>query len=260
MPRWDPEQYARFADDRSRPFGDLLARVAVSTPRTVVDLGCGSGELTATLLDRWPDAEVVGVDSSPQMLARARALPAAGRLRLEEADIRDWVTRRAAGSCDVVVSNAALQWVPDHLALLPSLVRLLAPGGYLAIQVPGNHDSPSHALLRELAAAPPYAAHTAAVAQRPVLPGPGDYLAALSELGCSVDAWETTYLHVLGGPDPVWEWISGTGARPVLQALPDGVREDFAAEYRARLREAYPAREHGTVLPFRRVFAVARRG
>lgn len=258
MPRWDPEQYARFADDRGRPFHDLLGRVGARAPRTVVDLGCGTGELTASLLDRWPSAEVVGVDSSPEMVAAASA-SASGRLVVEEADMRDWVRGRSGASCDVVVSNAALQWVPDHLDLLPALVRLLAPGGWLAVQIPGNHDGPSHTLLRELAASEPYAPHVADVARRPVLPGPQDYLTALSALGCAVDAWETTYLHVLTRPDPVWEWISGTGARPVLQALPENLRADFAATYRARLRAAYPAEPYGTVLPFRRVFAVARR-
>lgn len=262
MTRWDPVQYARFAADRGRPFHDLLARVDAERPATVIDLGCGSAELTATLHDRWPEAEVVGVDSSPDMVARARALPAvvAGHLHVEEADLRDWVRRRENVSCDVVVSNAALQWVPDHLALLPELVRILRPGGRLAIQVPGNHDAPSHRILRELAGNEPYAPHAARSARRPAVPGPEDYLAALGRLGCAVDAWETTYLHLLTGPDPVWEWVQGTGARPVLQALPTDLRAAFAAEYRERLREAYPGEEYGTVLPFRRVFAVAIRG
>jgi len=263
MPHWDPTQYAVFTDDRSRPFDDLLDRVAAADPWTIVDLGCGSGELTATLLDRWPTAEVIGVDSSPEMLARAlphaRTSTEGGRLRFEQADLREWVSHRSELSCDVVVSNAALQWVPAHLALLPALVRLLSPGGWLAIQVPGNHDAPSHTILRELAAAEPFAPYTGPAARRPTVPGPADYLAALTSLGCAVDTWETTYYHVLGGKDPVWEWVSGTGARPVLQALPEELRADFVAEYKARLRASYPAQEHGTTLPFRRVFAVARR-
>ncbi|WP_152190914.1 methyltransferase domain-containing protein [Georgenia satyanarayanai] len=255
MSDWDRVQYARFAGARGRPFRDLLAQVDAVDPRTVVDLGCGSGELTATLAERWPGAEVVGVDSSPDMVTGARALPAAlaGRLTVEEADLRAWVAHRAPGSCDVVVSNAALQWVPDHLGLLPALVDLLAPGGRLAVQIPGNHDAPSHRILRELAGR--YGVPEAA--RRPAVPGPDDYLGVLGRLGCAVDAWETTYLHVLSGPDPVWEWVRGTGARPLLHALPDGRREEFAEEYRARLREAYPAEAWGTVLPFRRVFAVA---
>ena len=272
-PRWDPAQYARFADDRGRPFFDLLARVSHRSPTRVVDLGCGPGDLTATLLERWPRARIEGVDSSPEMVAEFRRRiadvawartpsapgPSSARrtgLSVHQADLREWVTSAARASYDVVVSNAALQWVPGHLALLPQLVALLAPGGYLAIQIPGNLEAPSHTLLRELATSKPFADHVGHLAERPALPGPADYLSALSAQGLVVDAWETTYLHVLQGPDPVWEWIRGTGARPVLQGLPDGLREEFADVYRARLREAYPAQKHGTVLPFRRVFAV----
>ena len=270
--RWDPAQYARFADDRGRPFFDLLARVSHPGPTRVVDLGCGPGDLTATLLDRWPGARIEGVDSSPEMVAEFRrridgaaqpgtSTSGAGRpgLSVHQADLREWVTTAAPASYDVVVSNAALQWVPGHVTLLPQVAALLAPGGQLAIQIPGNHESPSHTLPRELATSEPFAQHVGRLAQRPALPGPADYLSALSALGLVVDAWETTYLHVLHGPDPVWEWIRGTGARPVLQGLPDPLREEFADVYRARLREAYPAQEHGTVLPFRRVFAVGRR-
>lgn len=259
VPQWDPEQYGRFADDRSRPFHDLLARVGALGPAVVADLGCGPGELTATLRERWPRASITGVDSSAEMVARARRLEGDG-LSFVEADLREWVRQVPPSSHDVVVSNAALHWLPDHLALLPDLVAVLRPGGWLAVQVPGNHDAPSHALLREVAGREPYAAHTRAAVRRPSLPGPGDYLEALSALGCRVDAWETTYLHVLAGEDPVWEWISGTGARPVLQALPQPLRAAFADDYRAELRRAYPARPFGTVLPFRRVFAVAHRG
>jgi trans-aconitate 2-methyltransferase len=260
MPTWDPEQYTRFADHRDRPFHELVARVGAEAPRSVVDLGCGPGTLTRTLAERWPTAHVVGVDSSPEMIERA-ALLAGERLTFRLADLRDWVAGRAGEGTayDVVVSNATLQWVPDHLDLLPELVSVLAPGGWLAVQVPGNHDAPLHAILRELAGTEPYAAHAAGVADRFTLPDPEDYLRVLAGLGCEVDAWETTYLQVLQGEDPVFEWISGTGARPVLQALPDDLRARFEAQYRARLREAYPRQEYGTVLPFRRVFAVAHR-
>lgn len=259
MPTWDPEQYTRFADHRDRPFHDLVARVGAVAPHRVADLGCGPGALTRTLAQRWPTAHVVGVDSSPEMIERAAAL-AGERLTFRLADLRDWVRERAGEgtSYDVVVSNATLQWVPDHLLLLPDLVRLLTAGGWLAVQIPGNHDAPLHAILRELAGAAPYAAHAAGAADRFTLPGPEDYLRELAGLGCDVDAWETTYLQVLPGEDPVLEWISGTGARPVLQSLPDDLREQFTEEYRTRLREAYPRQPFGTVLPFRRVFAVAR--
>jgi len=195
---------------------------------------------------------VLGVDSSPEMIATAAAL-AGDRLTFQAGDIAEWKAERPV---DVLVSNAALQWVPEHLDLLPSFVAALAPGGRLAFQVPGNFDQPSHVLLRELAADPRYAEFTAGRI-RPAAHGAVRYLDALEPLGCRVDGWETTYLHVLTGPDPVFRWISGTGARPVLQALPDELRSEFEREYRQRLREAYPERSGRTVLPFRRVFVVA---
>ena len=255
MPTWDPQRYLEFADERGRPFADLLARVGADDPRSVVDLGCGPGQLTATLVPRWPTARVTGLDSSPEMVARA-SQHAGPRLSFAVADLARWAP---AEPVDVVVSNAALQWVPGHRDLLPRLVDALAPGGWLAFQVPGNFDEPSHRLLHELAGSPPYAEHAGGLA-RPASGDPVDYLADLQRLGCTVDAWETTYLHVLTGPDPVFRWISGTGARPVLQALPEDLRRPFEAEYKTRLRAAYPERSFGTVLPFRRVFVVAHRG
>ena len=172
------------------------------------------------------------------------------------ADLRTWQPERPV---DVLVSNATLQWVPGHLDLLPRLVGHVAAGGWFAFQVPGNFDEASHVIRRELAAEEPYAAHTAGAAV-PDAFGPRTYLEALTSLGCRVDAWETTYLHLLQGEDPVFTWVSGTGARPTLQALPDDLRERFTIEFKRRLREAYPAARHGTVLSFRRVFVVARLG
>ena len=250
--RWDPDRYLQYADERSRPFSDLLARVRASAPRRVVDLGCGPATLTALLARRWPQADVVGVDSSPEMVAAAKDAPG---VRVELGDLRDWRPREPV---DVLVSNATLQWVPGHLEHLSRLVEALTPGGELALQVPGNLGEPSHELRRELAAEPRFARWTAGVAT-PSSSDPEVYLNRLQDLGCAVDAWETTYLHVLEGEDPVFGWVSGTGARPTLQALPEGVREEFEAELRARLRAAYPPGPHGTVLRFRRVFAVARR-
>jgi trans-aconitate 2-methyltransferase len=255
MDDWDPEQYGRYADERSRPYGDLVRRVGANRPQRVADLGCGSGELTASLRRLWPTAEIVGVDSSPAMIAKARTIKGVEDLRFLERDLRDW---RPDHGTDVVISNAALQWVPEHRGLLPGLVERLAEGGWLAFQVPGNFASPSHVLLHELAASAPYAEHTAGLA-RPASAEPGDYLADLAALGCTVDAWETTYLHVLTGEDPVFTWVAATGARPILQALPDDEREHFEATYKARLREAYPEQPYGTVLPFRRIFVVAQR-
>ncbi len=250
---WDPDRYLTYADERGRAFVDLLARVDATAPQHVVDLGCGPGNLTALLAARWPGAEVRGVDSSPEMVARARE--SHPELGFEVGDLRDW---RPESPVDVLVSNATLQWVTGHLDLLPALLEAVRPGGRLAFQVPGNFDEPSHTIRAELAAAAPYAAHTSGVAV-PSSHDPGTYLDVLAGLGCEVDAWETTYLHVLRGEDPVFTWVSGTGARPTLQALPGDLRAGFEREYRARLRAAYPEREGRVVLPFRRIFVVATR-
>lgn len=251
---WDPAVYLQFDDERTRPFLDLLARVDAD-PATIVDLGCGPGHLTRLLHQRWPESSVIGVDSSAQMVERARTTPTSGSVRYEQADLRHW---RAAQSADLLVSAATLQWVPGHLQLLPSLAEQVAPGGTMAFTVPGNFDAPSHVLLREVAGREPYARWTTDVSQ-PAAHDATTYLDALLRLGWRVDAWETTYVHVLQGPDPVLRWISGTGARPVLQALPDDVRQRFVTEYGAALRTAYPERPYGTLLQFRRVFVVARR-
>jgi trans-aconitate 2-methyltransferase len=262
---WDPGQYLKYADERGRPFADLVARVGARDPRYVVDLGCGPGQLTASLRGRWPDADIEGIDSSAPMIERAKALlqeetasrAPAGGLSFHRGDLRDWQPTRPV---DVLISNATLQWVPGHVDLLPTWVGHLAPDGWLALQVPGNFASPTHQILFALAAEEPWARHlNVPVRQRPSAPDPDVYLEVLSAAGCQVDAWETTYLHVLSGEDAAFEWIKGTGARPVLQALPDAVRPDFEAAYKARLREAYPPRDVGTVLAYRRIFAVARR-
>jgi trans-aconitate 2-methyltransferase len=255
-PVWSPQQYGKYADERGRPFADLVGRIQVDAPETVVDLGCGPGNLTATLLGRWPGATVRGIDSSAEMIEAAQPL-AADRLSFEVGDLRQWTAEPA--SIDVIVTNATLQWIPEQLELLPGFVRALRPGGWLAIQIPGNGDAPSHAILRELAATEPYAQYAADKSLRPDVPGPADYVAALSAEGCSVDAWETTYNHLLQGDNAVLEWVKGTGARPVLQSLPEELRVRFEQEYGARLAEAYPRRDFGTLLPFRRIFAVGQK-
>jgi trans-aconitate 2-methyltransferase len=248
---WDPGTYLEYGDERARPFVDLIARVGAQDPRTVVDLGCGPGTLTALLKRRWPAAEVFGIDSSPEMVAAADA---GNGVSMAVGDLRDWSPEAPV---DVLVSNAALQWVPGHLELLPRLVAQVAPGGWFAFQVPGNFSAPSHALRHDLERDPRFSPYLEAVAG-PDAHDPEVYLEALLGLGCAVDAWETTYLHLLTGDDPVFRWAIGTGARPTLEALPDGLRQEFEEEFRAGLREAYPATRHGTVLPFRRVFVVAR--
>ncbi|GAA1655537.1 trans-aconitate 2-methyltransferase [Georgenia ruanii] len=252
MHTWDPDRYLTYADERGRPFLDLIARVDAADPRLVVDLGCGPGNLTSLLARRWPGAEVMGVDSSPDMVAAARA--GGSGVQVELGDLRTW---EPPAPVDVLVSNAALQWVPGHLELLPRLVGHLAPGGWFAFQVPGNFAEPSHEIYRQMGAEEPYVDHVRGVAE-PDAHGAAVYLRRLQDLGSTVDAWETTYLHVLTGEDPVFTWVSGTGARPTLQALPDDLRPGFEAEFRRRLRVAYPSGPHGTVLPFRRVFVVAR--
>lgn len=257
---WQPEQYGLYADERGRPFHDLLARVRPDDePRLVVDLGCGPATLTATLAQRWPGARVIGVDSSAEMVAAARGVRSG--VEVVEADLTTWTP---PGPVDVIVANAVLHWLPGHLALLGRLVGWLAPGGWIAVQVPANFGEPTHTLLRELRADPRWSAHLAA-ARSPSEAGvasPEEYLAALMDAGCDADVWATQYVHLLPGDDPVLEWMRGAGARPTLAALPDDARPAFEAEYAARLRRAYPRRRYGeteaTALPYRRIFLVGR--
>lgn len=254
--RWDPLQYARYADERARPFLDLVARIGCDAPRRVVDLGCGPGNLTALLATRWPGAQVEGLDSSTEMIHAAAPL-AGERLAFHVEDITTWQPR---GDADVVVSNAVLQWVPGHRDLIRRWGSLLPPGGWLAAQMPGNFDSPSHALMRELAGSPRWSALLdGALAHHGGVGEPAEYAAILLDSGLEADVWETTYLHVLPGPDPVLEWARGTGLRPVLARLSAEDAAEFEADYAARLREAYPSTPHGTVFPFRRIFAIGHR-
>jgi trans-aconitate 2-methyltransferase len=255
---WDPGQYLRYAGERARPFFDLLARVGAEDPRYVADLGCGPGNLTAALADRWPAAEVAGVDNSPEMIAAAGE-HARGRDRLSFTlgDIRDW---RPDRPLDVLVSNAVLQWVPGHLDLIETIAGWLAPGGTFAFQVPANFDSPSHVVIRELRQSPKWRERVGTDADRDAaVEPPAVYLEALAAAGLEPDVWQTTYLHRLTGDDPVLQWVKGTALRPVLTALDgdDQATEDFLAECADGLRSAYPTGADGTtVFPFRRTFAV----
>jgi len=260
---WNPATYLQFASERARPFFDLLARVPAENPDCVVDLGCGPGNLTAMLAARWPTAEVLGVDSSAAMIEAAQAETAGSgragqpaRLAFAQADIRDWQPGRPL---DVLICNAVLQWVPGHLGLLPTWAGWLTPGGWLAFQLPGNFDQPSHTIMREMAAAARWQPLLRDVQLNRQAVDPATYLDVLAAAGCEVDAWETTYLHVLPGEDAVLDWYKGSGLRPVLAALPPEEGAEFTAEYGERLRAAYPPAAYGTVLPFRRVFVVARR-
>lgn len=258
--QWDPGQYLQFGDARARPFVDLMSRVPAEDPGIVVDLGCGPGNLTRMLARRWPGADVVGVDSSAEMVDRAVAdgeRSGDGTARFVRADLRDWEAERPV---DVLTSNATLQWVPGHLDLLPRLVAAVRPGGWLAFQVPGNFAEPSHTELASLLESSPWRERLAGQEiERPGSDEPSAYLDALARLGCTVDVWETTYLQVLQGPDAIVSWMTGTGLRPVLGVLDDRERHELLADYRARVAPAYPETEIGTVLPYRRIFAVARR-
>lgn len=246
---WDPAVYGRYADERSRPFYELTARIRAEDPGYVVDLGCGTGDLTVSLAARWPGARIHGVDSSPEMIAKAPE-----GATFEVADVRDW---RPAEPVDVIVSNALLQWVPEHRELLVGWARELNPGGWLAFQVPGNFAAPSHQVVRELCRSPEWAAELADLAWRDPVDSAGEYLELLAGEGLTVDAWETTYVHVLQGDDAVLRWVTGTALRPMLTRLGPERRERFLADAGRLLGEAYPRRDYGTPFEFRRIFTVA---
>ncbi|GAA6526370.1 methyltransferase domain-containing protein [Intrasporangium sp. DVR] len=263
-PVWDPTQYARFADHRSRPFHELVGRIPTPAPRRVVDIGCGPGDLTLGLARRWPDARVVGVDSSPEMLAQARSRDVEGRVEWVESRAEEWdPVLSGDAAVDVIVTNATLQWVPTHLRLIPAWFEALAAGGTFAMQVPANFDAPSHRLMREVAARHRRAAELAPGLDRVRSVALLEtYAALLLDLGAEVDAWETTYLQVLpaeeGGEHPVLGWVRSTGLRPVLGALTDEEdRAAFIADYARELEEAYPRRSYGVLFPFTRFFTVA---
>jgi trans-aconitate 2-methyltransferase len=261
---WDPQQYLKFSGERLRPGFDLLARIGDLPPGPVVELGCGTGVHARAMAERWPERPIVAIDKSPQMLAEAAAEPS--RVLWREADIDTWAADEAAA---LVFSNATLQWVEGHAQLFPRLMRMLAPEGVLAVQMPRNFDAPSHALMRETAAAGPWAGALAAQLQsgtgegsllrRDPAGAPAFYYDLLRPLARTLDLWETEYLHVLEGGDPVLEWVRGSALRPVLAALPQDLAQAFERQYAAKLRAAYPRRADGrTLLPFRRIFIVAR--
>jgi trans-aconitate 2-methyltransferase len=250
---WHPERYLAFGDERTRPAADLLARVPLAGPARVADLGCGPGNSTRLLCERWPEALVLGLDSSATMLAKAAA--GAVRARWIEADIAAWTPD---APFDLLFSNAALHWLPDHVSLLPRLLGHLQPGGALAIQMPRNFAAPSHRLLREVARAGPWAERLAPRLDDEPVAAPEWYHDLLAPLARALDIWQTEYLHVLAGEDPVLNWVRGTALRPVIAALAPEEQALLEAQYARRLRAAYPMRTDGrTLLPFRRLFIVA---
>jgi trans-aconitate 2-methyltransferase len=249
MPSWNAGQYLKFAEERTRPCRDLVAAISISGARRVVDLGCGPGNSTTVLAHRWPDAEIVGVDSSTAMIETARSEQPSRTWILR--DISDWAAE-AKEQFDVVFSNAALHWVENHLRLFPQLFDRVAPGGAMAIQIPADFNALPHRLMRELVSAntqvKEWHSHN-----------PAFYYDALSPHAARVDVWETIYQHVLPNADAIVEWYKGTGMRPFLEACEsERKREEFLAEYTSRIRIAFPAQPDGKVLfPFRRLFVIA---
>lgn len=251
---WDPAQYLKFSNERVRPAFDLLNQVPLASADRVVDLGCGTGNMTVILKERFHGADVLGVDGAETMLAKARA--AAPNCRFEQGDFATWTP---ATPPDLIFSNAALHWVTDHEILFPRLLSLLAPGGVLAVQMPAMHDAPLRALQNEIAARAPWSRFLGdAGYARGLLPA-GSYYDVIRPLVTALDIWETTYLHVLTGEDAVTEWAAGSSLRPFLDKLPPDQAPGFRAAYSEALRPHYPRRADGTtLLPFRRLFFVAR--
>ncbi len=256
MADWNPTLYARFADERARPITDLLARVPLDAPKTIVDLGCGAGASTAPLVARWPAADVLGLDTSPAMLEKARTVvPTA---RFAHADVATWTPEAPV---DLLFSNATLHWIPDHATLLPRLMSHLAPGGVLAVQVPDNLDEPSHALMRTIAAEPPFAAKlaNAAGARAEILSNEALW-DVLAPEAARIEIWKTTYVHPLAGPAAIVEMVGSTGMKPFVDPLDEPTRAAYLARYLAEVTKAYPSTADGRVMMrYPRLFFVATR-
>jgi trans-aconitate 2-methyltransferase len=252
---WDAGKYLKYSEERGRPFFDLVARVRSERPRFVVDLGCGPGNLTRTLTERWPGARVLGVDNSAEMLEKAGNLAVPGRLEFAQRDISTWSANEPA---DLIISNAAFQWVGHHEVLIPRLVKMLATGGTLAVQMPVIHDNPAHVAIEKTADDPRWRAELEGIglAEKSVMPLAW-YVERLLDLGMTVDAWQTSYVHILKGPNPVLEWYKGTALRPLLERLASRAKDEFLNELGRRYSAIFPARDGVTLLPFPRLFFVA---
>ena len=261
MADWNPALYSRFEDERTRPARDLLARVGLQSAGVAVDLGCGPGNSTELLVERFPSATVIGTDNSPSMVDAARErLPEAKfpRARFQLSDIASW---QAETPPDLIYANAALQWVPAHEALLPRLLQSLAPGGVLAIQMPDNRDEPTHRLMREVAAEPAWSAAIGDYTRlRTELLDLQSYYDLLAPLAQHVDIWRTAYQHPMASARAIVDWVRSTGLRPFIDPLSPDLRESYLAEYERRVDAAYPARSDGQrLLAFPRLFIVATR-
>ena len=254
---WSAKQYVAFEDERTRPARDLLAAVPSVDARSAIDIGCGPGNSTELLVERFANATVRGVDSSTDMIEAARKrLP---QVQFDTVDIGTW---DESGPFDVIFANAVLQWLPDHATLLPALVNKLASGGSLAIQMPDNLNEPSHRLMREVAADGPWASKLAdAAGQRTEMASASDYYSMLRPHCARVDVWRTTYHHPLaGGASGVVEWFKGSGLRPFLEPLDEAEKAQYLKQYLAAIEQAYPTLSDGSVLlPFPRLFLVATR-
>jgi trans-aconitate 2-methyltransferase len=251
---WSARQYLKFEDDRTRPSRDLLAQVPLQEPRRVVDLGCGPGNSAELLIERYPGSEVIGLDSSPDMLRQARErLP---RGTFVQADLAIWSPEQRT---NLLFANAVFQWVPNHSAVLQRLLRALPEGGVLAVQMPDNTDEHALALMREVGSKGPWAASLAAAnAARDDLPTVGAYYDLLKPGCVRVDIWHTVYNHVMAGHEAVVEWFKGSALRPFLNAVADDQRTDYLAAYTTQIARAYPARFDGKVLlRFPRLFIMA---
>jgi trans-aconitate 2-methyltransferase len=253
---WDPEQYLRWSDHRLRPALDLLQRVPLERPESIVDLGCGAGNVTAVLRRRWPAARLTGVDGSASMLARARQADPGAEWR--QADIGVW---SPAAPVDLLFSNAALHWLDDHATLLPRLLGAVSPGGVLAVQMPRNFSEPSHTAIIAVAREGAWRDRLGPLIRPEPCKPPAFYWDLLAPRVAGLDVWETVYYQALTGENPVAEFVKGSWLKPFLDALEPAERPTFEAAYRARVARAYPPRPDGTtVFPFRRLFIVARRG
>lgn len=251
---WDPKQYQRFSNERSRPFFDLLSQIKLENPQMIVDLGCGDGNLTKTLLDHWPQSEVLGLDSSPEMIKEAKKHSIDEHLSFKLADLTQWGSDYLF---DLIISNAVFQWIADHKILFTRLISFLKPKSIFAFQIPGNFDQSTHTILGELCIDDRW--KTKLGQRQNHILSTIEYIEFFESLNFKVNAWETTYFHILSGENAVFEWVKGTALRPILAALTTEEQEIFSTEYKKLLNKAYPVKDYGTILPFKRIFVVAER-